>query len=91
MNFEDDTKTIDDVSKLTGLIFYIIYGVFALFALIVLLGSTTICFKKGLSLCKCLTVFSCVFYFFFLIIGFVLSALFAVSSGILAESCDYID
>lgn len=64
---------------------------FCLFAVLSIVAAIFICGNKALSLCKCTMVASCLLYFIFLIIGFVLSAGLATTSGILAETCNYMD
>ncbi|CAD8105548.1 unnamed protein product [Paramecium sonneborni] len=90
-DFLDNTENLDNISNLAQLIFYIIYGVFGLFSLIITASSSFLCFGKGLKCFKCLLVCSCTFNFLFVLIGFILSAILGVTSGVFAEGCDYFD
>ncbi|CAD8178500.1 unnamed protein product [Paramecium pentaurelia] len=90
-DFIDNTQILDDASDLASLVFYIVFGVFGLFSLVIIFSSTLLCFGKGLKCFRCLLVCACTFNFLFVLIGFILSAVLGLTSGVLAEGCDYID
>ncbi|CAD8198192.1 unnamed protein product [Paramecium pentaurelia] len=90
-DFLDNTKTLYDLSDLASLVFYIIFGAFGFCSLVIVFSSILLCFGKGLKFLRCLLICACSFNFLFVIIGFILSAALGVTSGMIAEVCDYID
>ncbi|CAK91212.1 unnamed protein product (macronuclear) [Paramecium tetraurelia] len=90
-DFLETTDSLENGSDLTSIVFYIIFGVFGLFALLIVVSSTLLCLGKGLKCFRCILVCACTFNFLFVLIGFILSAALGLTSGVLAEGCDYID
>ncbi|CAD8183869.1 unnamed protein product [Paramecium octaurelia] len=90
-DFLETTDSLDNASDLSSMVFYIVFGVFGLFALVIIFSSSLLCFGKGLKCFRCLLVCACTFNFLFVLIGFILSAVLGLTSGVLAEGCDYMD